>query len=353
MRIRLLITAMLIVLPVLVNTADLFAANAMTADVYSFTIVPDSTAPSAVSNLSIASSTENSVTLAWAAPGDDATVGTAASYDIRYSTALITTLNWASATQATGEPTPSIAGTSQTMTISSLNMETKYYFAIKSSDEVPNQSGLSNVVNTTTPDQTAPAGIVNLSVVSQTHNSVNLSWTAPGDNGSTGTAASYDLRYSTALITLANWASAVQATGEPTPLIAGTAQTLTVTGLNAATKYYFAIRASDEAVNQSGLSNVISDTMDPAPDTTPPYTTGHVPAKDATSILTGSNVVVHVKDDGAGVNLSTIKMVVNGVNVSPLITGTAADYLLTYDPTTDFINGQSIFVTIQASDLAP
>jgi Purple acid Phosphatase, N-terminal domain/Fibronectin type III domain len=352
MKIRLLLIAMLLVLPML-NAAESFAANAMVADVYSFTIVPDTTAPSAVSNLSIASSTQNSVTLSWTAQGDDAAVGTATSYDIRYSTALITTVNWATATQAISEPVPTAAGTSQTMTISSLNMETRYYFAIKVSDEVPNQSSLSNVVNIITPDQTAPAGIVNLSVVSETHNSVNLSWTAPGDNGSTGTAASYDLRYSTALITLANWASATQATGEPTPLIAGTSQTITITGLSASTQYYFVVRVSDEAGNQSGLSNVISDTMDPAPDTTPPYTTGHVPAKDAISIPTGSNVVVHVKDDGAGVDLSTIQMIVNGVSVSPLITGTPADYLLTYDPTTDFINGQSIFVTIQASDLAP
>jgi len=62
---------------------------------------------------------------------------------------------------------------------------------------------------------------------------------------------------------------------------------------------------------------------------------------------------VHVKDDGDGVDSSTIQMVVNGVNVSPSITGTPADYTLTYDPSADFTNGQNVFVTIQASDLAP
>ncbi|MBU1043279.1 MAG: fibronectin type III domain-containing protein [Candidatus Omnitrophica bacterium] len=353
LKIKLLITAIFIGLPILLSAANAFAANTMTADVYTFTIVPDTTAPSIVSNLSISGSTENTVTLAWSATGDDAASGTATSYDIRYSTALITLANWASATQATGEPTPAIAGTSQTMTISSLSRETTYYFAIKVSDEGANQSGLSNVINTTTPDQTAPSVIANLSATGKTHNTVNLSWTAPGDNAATGTATSYDVRYSTALISLANWASATQAAGEPAPAIAGTTQTLSITGLSSVTKYYFAIRATDEASNQAGLSNVINTTTDATPDTTPPYTTGHVPAKDATNITTDSNIVLHVKDDGAGVDSSTIQMIVNGVSVSPLITGTPADYTLTYNPLSDFLNGQDVFITIRASDLAP
>jgi hypothetical protein len=54
-------------------------------------------------------------------------------------------LNWDSATQASGEPTPSVAGTAESMTVSSLSAGTTYYFAIKTSDETPNESGLSNV----------------------------------------------------------------------------------------------------------------------------------------------------------------------------------------------------------------
>ncbi|MCG2711130.1 MAG: hypothetical protein L6416_02215 [Candidatus Omnitrophica bacterium] len=89
------------------------------------------------------------------------------------------------------------------------------------------------------------------------------------------------------------------------------------------------------------------------PDTEAPYTTGYVPAKDATGVSSDSNVVVHVKDDGAGVDISSIVMTVNGVSVSPVITGSPADYLLTYDPVADFTLGQEIFVTIKACDLAP
>ncbi|MFH1421830.1 MAG: Ig-like domain-containing protein [Planctomycetota bacterium] len=87
-------------------------------------------------------------------------------------------------------------------------------------------------------------------------------------------------------------------------------------------------------------------------DTTAPYTDGHVPASSAASIALGTNIVVHLKDDETGVNVSTIVMKVNGVTVSPVITGTAADYTLTYDPSSDFQHGQTVYVTVDASDLA-
>ncbi|MBO9610840.1 MAG: hypothetical protein J7639_33120, partial [Paenibacillaceae bacterium] len=46
-------------------------------------------------------------------------------------------------------------------------------------------------------DTTAPAAVTNLAAPSSTSNSVSLSWTSPGDDGATGTAASYDIRYNT------------------------------------------------------------------------------------------------------------------------------------------------------------
>ena len=48
------------------------------------------------------------------------------------------------------------------------------------------------------------------SIAQTTPNSVHLSWTASGDDSLTGTASQYDLRYSTSLITAANFASATQ-----------------------------------------------------------------------------------------------------------------------------------------------
>ena len=46
-------------------------------------------------------------------------------------------------------------------------------------------------------DTTAPAAVSNLATSSPTSSSITLSWTAPGDDGNTGTATTYDIRYRT------------------------------------------------------------------------------------------------------------------------------------------------------------
>jgi hypothetical protein len=61
---------------------------------------------------------------------------------------------------------------------------------------------------------------------------------------------------------------------------------------------------------------------------------------------------VHVKDDGAGVDITSIVMTVNGIQVTPIIRGTPADYTLTYVPSMDFEYGQIVNVTVDAHDLA-
>ncbi|HUW82310.1 MAG TPA: Calx-beta domain-containing protein, partial [Phycisphaerae bacterium] len=111
---------------------------------------PDTTPPADITDLAASNPQAYSVDLTWTAPGDDGTTGTASSYDVRYSTATISEANWGSATQASGEPSPSSAGSPESMTVSGLSSETTYFFAIKTRDEVPNESGLSNVVSETT-----------------------------------------------------------------------------------------------------------------------------------------------------------------------------------------------------------
>ena len=110
----------------------------------------DATAPEVVTDITASDPSSNSITLTWTAPGDDGDTGTASSYYIRYSTTTITDANWNSVTQVTGEPTPSLVGTTETFTVQGLNPDTTYYFAIKTSDEVPNVSDLSNIAIATT-----------------------------------------------------------------------------------------------------------------------------------------------------------------------------------------------------------
>ena len=401
----------------------------------------DVTPPDAVADLATGTVTSSSIDLSWTAPGDDAATGTATTYDIRYSTSPITAGNWGSATQASGEPSPQVAGSGESFTVTGLSSATLYYFAIKTSDEVPNESTISNATNGTTSagggppverrvatgdddaeedaaggtpdltssdlelvddggdqeigirftgvlvpvgatitnayvqftndgetshteatnlifradvqdnpgtftatannvtgrtgttnsvpwnnipqwtpsesvwnspdlsiiiqevidgglwdmgeamvilitgtghrnahsyngddllapllhieyatDVTAPAAVANLATGAVTGSSIDLSWTAPGDDGATGTATTYDVRYSTSTITAGNWGSASQASGEPFPQVAGSSESFTVTGLSASTLYYFAIKTSDEIPNESTISNVPNGT---------------------------------------------------------------------------------------------
>lgn len=228
-------------------------------------VVNDTRAPAAVSNLASSGATTTTITITWTSPGDDqgnyVNYGTPSVYDVRYSTATITSGNWASATQVSGEPTPSIAGTSESMTASGLSAGTTYYFGMKTRDEVPNESALSNILTRSTADPsdtTAPAAVTNLSLSNPTETSILLSWTAPGDDGNTGTAQSYDVRYSKSAITDSNWSSATQVSGEPSPKAAGGSESITVSGLSSGTTYYFVLKTKDESNNESTLSNVPS-----------------------------------------------------------------------------------------------
>ncbi|MFH0778674.1 MAG: fibronectin type III domain-containing protein [Candidatus Eisenbacteria bacterium] len=107
-----------------------------------------------------------------------------------------------------------------------------------------------------------------------TWNSVTLTWTAPGDDGGTGRAAQYDIRYSTSTIsgtdTTTWWNQASQCAGEPVPQSAGASESFAAGGLQPSTTYYFMIKTADEVPNWSGFSNVATKATTAAPDTIPP-----------------------------------------------------------------------------------
>ncbi len=107
----------------------------------------DTTPPSAVADLSVIAVNDASMDLSWTSPGDDAANETAARYDLRYSVSPITGENWSSATPAAGLLSPRASGSAETFTVNGLSDGTKYYFALKTADEVPNWSDLSNVAS--------------------------------------------------------------------------------------------------------------------------------------------------------------------------------------------------------------
>ncbi len=90
-----------------------------------------------------------------------------------------------------------------------------------------------------------------------------LKWTATGDDGSVGTATSYDLRYfvdnGVAPDCVADWASGSSYSGlMPAPAPAGTAQQITLNGFAPGVRYYFCLAAVDEVGNVGTPSNLVS-----------------------------------------------------------------------------------------------
>ncbi|MBD3183726.1 T9SS type A sorting domain-containing protein [Candidatus Poribacteria bacterium] len=98
-----------------------------------------------------------------------------------------------------------------------------------------------------------PSSITDLSAY--THNSIKLQWTAPGDDGNTGIASAYIIKYNTMPITEDNWETSLDIEGEPLPETAGSIQDITLENLNPGVYYYFAIKTMDEVQNISGISN--------------------------------------------------------------------------------------------------
>ena len=104
-------------------------------------------------------------------------------------------------------------------------------------------------------DSSLPGAVTNTSATPLTYHSIQLGWTASGDDGAADTATAYDVRYvvGTGALSAANWTSATQASGEPAPLPSGTPQKFNVDNLEQLTSYSFGLKALDEAGNASPL----------------------------------------------------------------------------------------------------
>lgn len=113
-----------------------------------------------------------SVTLDWTAPGDDGAIGTASTYQMRWSTVRPDTTStaamdawWAAATSVPGLPAPAVSGTRQSVTVAGpFPAGQTYYFVMKACDEVPNCSAYSNVAAKPVADTTPPSRILDLIV---------------------------------------------------------------------------------------------------------------------------------------------------------------------------------------------
>lgn len=104
-------------------------------------------------------------------------------------------------------------------------------------------------------DFTPPAAVSDLKARLIDVTSLELIWTAPGDDGSGGTAALYDLRWSHEPINALNWDDAASIHTRPLPHASGARESVALEGLTPGERYYFMVHTCDEAGNWSALSN--------------------------------------------------------------------------------------------------
>ena len=110
------------------------------------------------------------------------------------------------------------------------------------------------------PDLTPPGDVTDLAAApGGTLGTVDLTWTAPGDDGQTGAAKTYHVVMSQNPIldeSDFNAADPVLGADAIVPQLAGNLESFTATGLPSGTTMYFALKTEDESANVSGMSNV-------------------------------------------------------------------------------------------------
>lgn len=118
-------------------------------------------------------------------------------------------------------------------------------------------NGRLNLLNSLEDDETPPAAVNDLAATKFYMTQVELRWTATGDDGMSGQASKYDIRYATQPINPENWENAQPAQVELQPGDPGTKEEFTVSGLEPDTTYYFGLRVLDNVGNASDLSNIV------------------------------------------------------------------------------------------------
>jgi len=113
-------------------------------------------------------------------------------------------------------------------------------------------------------DTIAPSAITDLVITDSLGTSLQVQWTATGDDTTFGQATAYDVRIGTEPLTDANWDDAYVVAQTPTPTASGTVQSFTIEKVAWWTRYYVGIRVADEMSNWSPISNIAAGT---------PYTT--------------------------------------------------------------------------------
>ena len=155
----------------------------------SFPAPPDTTPPAQVTDLRASAVGPNYVVLRWTAPGNNGTQGQASLYDLRYSTVGPLNQSTFPSGMPVFMPPPGPSGTTEIVNISGLSPGTEYWFAVRTADDVPNWSPISNNAVVTTrslpsANGSAPAPAVTSAIVNTSNSIVVITFNNPMNRSS-------------------------------------------------------------------------------------------------------------------------------------------------------------------------
>jgi gliding motility-associated-like protein len=229
-------------------------------EVYAMASYPDTTKPGKITTLTAKTgSKEGEIIISFTATGDDGYQGTAKGYLVKYSKTPITNeTEFDSANTFTQNWVPLSAGALESRTLEGLEPDVLYYIAIKAYDDANLYSDMSNVVSAKAQvDITKPATITDLVATSDVDNvRIILSFTAPGDDETIGTAKEYIMKYSLK----PSLENPVEISIPYTPSPAGTKETIYIpfSYFPSGKRYYLGIYAKDDKNNVSNISNIVN-----------------------------------------------------------------------------------------------
>lgn len=241
--------------------------------------VPDVVGPDRVTDLAATALSGSEIVLSFSAPGSNGgEPPPAGQFVVKQARQPITASRFEEAFTLCGgvcELTPTEVGQTLRISVGDLDPETTYHYALKARDAAGNLGPVSNTASATTTDVT-PGAITDLTATATGNDTVELSFSAPGENGQLPPPATrYDVRQAHTPVTDAqSFGQARALCGEEpctlVPAAVGDTLTLTITDLAPGTTYHYAVRAHDAAGNAGPISN-------PASATTPGATTAGAP----------------------------------------------------------------------------
>lgn len=226
--------------------------------------VVDTLPPNDITTLTATAMSTTRVRLRWQAPGNDGPYGKVSAYEIRRSSSNIDTdAKCSQASTIFHTLTPKNAGSVEIWDANGHAPSTTYFYCIRAYDHNGNRNEwVSSNVSATTyavSDTIRPADITSLTATALTDESIQLSWTAVGDDGNTGNASSYEIRRSASVInTDVDCDNGHEVANSISSMTVGTNISFNATQLSANTHYYFCVRAYDEVGNKSRWNGIVT-----------------------------------------------------------------------------------------------